>query len=78
MDREWRLGEDVHPEDSILDGITFEELIVTVKCNCEKLTPENAKRELKQILEGRLEDMYFLFEKNLDVILAMARSRRNG
>ena len=25
MEREWKLGEDLYPEDNILDGITFDE-----------------------------------------------------
>ena len=28
MEREWRLGKDLYPEDNLLDGITFDDLIL--------------------------------------------------
>ena len=77
-ERQWKLGEDLFPEDNMLDGFSFEDMIVLVKCNCEELTPANARKELEQMLASKLEDMYFLFDKNIDKILEIARSRRNG
>ena len=32
MEREWRLGKDLYPEDNLLDGITFDDLILAVLC----------------------------------------------
>lgn len=77
-ERQWKLGEDLFPEDNMLDGFSFEDMIVLVKCNCEDLTPANARKELEQMLASRLEDMYFLFDKNIDKILEIARSRRSN
>lgn len=77
-EKQWKLGEDLFPEDNMLDGFSFEDMIVLVKCNCENLTPENARKELEQMLASRLEDMYFLFDKNIDKILEIARSRRSN
>lgn len=77
-EKQWKLGEDLFPEDNMLDGFSFEDMIVLVKCNCEELTPANARKELEQMLASRLEDMYFLFDKNIDKILENARSRRSN
>ena len=76
--RKWKLGEDLYPEDNMLDGFTIEDVIVLVKCNCEELTQATARKELEQMLASRLEDMYFLFDNNIDKILEIARSRRSN
>ena len=36
MDQNWKLGDDMVVSDNLLDGITFEDLILTVHCNCWK------------------------------------------
>ena len=30
MERDWKLGKDLYPEDNLLDGITFDDLILAV------------------------------------------------
>ena len=40
--RKWKLGDDL----SVLDEITFKELITTIHCNCQCITPENVQRNL--------------------------------
>ena len=75
-DRKWMLGEDLSTYDELLGGLTFDDLILTVHCNVRKdqITPEAVRRELKKnILEGRLEDMWFLVEKNMDKIIEYSR-----
>ena len=32
-EREWKLGEDLVTSDSLLDGLTFDDLILAVHCN---------------------------------------------
>jgi len=76
MDRQWRLGEDLHPKDNMLDGFTFEDLILSLHHRSD-VSPESAKKELKDILESRLEDMYFLFDNNIDIIIEEALKGRN-
>ena len=78
MERQWKLGEDLYPEDSILDGITFAELILQVHCNCRKVTPEAVKKEMNELLETKMEDMRFLLEKNIDRIMEEALKGRNN
>ena len=75
-DRNWRLGEDLHTSDNLLDAVTFDELILTVHCNCPVLNPEAVKKSLNEILSIRLQDMAYLLERNIDVIIAEARKGR--
>lgn len=75
-EREWRLGEDLVTSDNLLDGLTFDELILTVHCNCRAITPAAVRSELKEILESRKQDMMCLLEKNMDAIMAEARKGR--
>ena len=72
-DKAWKLGDDLYPEDNLLDGITFGELILTVHCNCQTITPQAVQRELRKILEIRKQDMEFLLKKNMDAIMEDAR-----
>lgn len=76
-ERQWKLGEDLFPEDSLLDGFTFEDVITVLKSNCQNLTPTEAKKELRELVDSKLEDMYFLFENNCEEMLKIARSRRS-
>ena len=76
MEREWKLGEDLSREDSLLDGMSFDELILTVHCNCEKITPGAVRKELKDIIESRMIDTYFLVENNMSEIIALAKEGR--
>lgn len=72
----WMLGEDLILSDSLLDGLTFQDIILAVHCNCREITPEAVRAELKTMLEVRMQDMNFLMEKNMDAIMAEARKGR--
>ncbi len=76
MEREWKLGQDLSAHDNLLDGLTFDDLILAVHCSCRKVTPEAVRRELKEMMESRLQDMDFLLEKNMDAIIAAAMEGR--
>lgn len=75
-ERKWKLGDDLSTCDSLLDGLTFGELILTVHCNCRKITPEAVRKELNEIMEGRLADMRFLLDNNMDAIMEAAGKGR--
>ena len=74
--QEWKIGKDLSTYDNLLDGLTFDDLILAVHCNCRVITPEAARSELKEILESREQDMMCLLEKNMDAIMAEARKGR--
>ncbi len=75
-DRAWKLGDDLIISDNLLDGLTFDELILTVHHNCRIITPEAVRAELEEILAGRKQDMMFLLEQNMNTIIAEARKGR--
>lgn len=74
-EREWRLGEDLSTYDNLLDGVTFDDLILQMHCNVpkENMTPNCVRAQLHELLDGRLDDMWFLVEKNMDKIIEYSR-----
>lgn len=75
-ERSWKLGDDLSEQDNILDGITFEELITTVRCNCPTIDSNSVYTEFRRILEIREQDMYSLLNNNIGVIVAAAKKGR--
>lgn len=75
-ERSWKLGEDLSTEDNLFDPITFDELILTVYCNCSKITPKAVCEELQNIILGRLDDCTELLERNAAEIIRLAKEGR--
>lgn len=75
-DRNWKLGEDLSEVDSLVDDVTFRDLILAVHCNCQKITPDAVRTELNRIINQRLEDTFFLVENNMEQIIKEARKGR--
>lgn len=76
MEQNWKLGDDMVVSDNLLDSITFEDLILTVHCNCSKITEQAVKKELKEILAIHMQDMEFLLENNINKIIELASKNR--
>lgn len=76
MERQWKLGEDVSEHDNLLDGITFNQLIVSLHSGSERVTPAEVRKVVKDMLEIQLEDMWFLVDKNMDEIIKRAMKGR--
>lgn len=76
MEREWKLGVDLSTQDSLLDGLTFDDIILAVRCNCQTVTPPGVRKQLREIMDGRLQDMNFLLENNMAAIMAAATEGR--
>jgi hypothetical protein len=70
------LGKDLIPSDNLLDGVTFDDLILAVHCGCESINRDTVKTTMKEIMAQRREDMTFLLEKNMDAIIAQAMKGR--
>lgn len=68
----WKLGKDLLTSDTILDPVTFDDLILALKCNCEHITPDAVIIQATEILNQRLEDWKYLIENNIDEIIALA------
>jgi hypothetical protein len=75
-ERKYELGVDLLPSDSLLGGLTFDDLITAVRCNCREVTRAAVYTELSQMLASRKQDMNFLLEKNMDAIIAAAKEGR--
>lgn len=75
-EQKWKLGVDIFRQDNLLDGITFDDLILAVHCNCRTICPTAVRSELRKILEQRQEDMVYLLENNMDCIMEEAQHGR--
>ena len=73
----WKLGKDMISSDTILDPVTFDDLILALKCNCEHITPDAVIIQATEILNQRLEDWKYLIENNIDEIIALATDEPN-
>lgn len=69
---DWKLGKDMIPSDTILDPVTFGDLILALKCNCERITPDAVIIQATEIINQRLEDWKYLLENNMEEIIALA------
>ena len=75
-EKAWRLGDDLRTYDSLLDGLTFDDLILAVHCGVKKdeITEEKVWNVLyRELLNSRMADMSFLLRKNMDKIIECSR-----
>ena len=75
-ERKWILGDDLAASDNLLDGITFDDVILAVRCNCHVISRETVTKQFVEILEQRLFDMNELLDRNIDKIAEEARKGR--
>lgn len=68
----WKLGKDLLTSDAILDPVTFDDLILALKCNYAYIGETAVRTQMKEILDQRLEDVKYLIENNIDEIIALA------
>lgn len=68
----WKLGKDMLTSDTILDPVTFDDLILALKCSYAYIDETAVRTQMKEILDQRLEDVKYLIENNIDEIIALA------
>ena len=68
----WKLGKDMLTSDTILDPVTFDDLILALKCEYAYIGETAVRAQMKEILDQRLEDVNYLIENNIDEIIALA------
>lgn len=73
---DFRLGEDLSLEDNLMDGFTFEDIILQVHCNCRNINEKSVRQEVKELVLLRMEDMTELLDRNIDVIMKEAMKGR--
>lgn len=76
MERSWTLGDDLVTSDNLLDGVTFDDLILAVHCSSKEVNRASVHAELREILATRKQDMMFLVEKNMGAIIRAAKEGR--
>lgn len=76
MEKQWKLGEDMHPNDCIFDPITFEQIITALHCN-ERVIDEHAVlKVVREIMDSRVQDFHYLVTNNMQEIIAEAEKGR--
>lgn len=70
IDSRWKLGQGMCSDENILDPVTFDDLILALKCNYDHPNEAAVLYQAREIIEQRLEDYNYLIENNIDEILA--------
>lgn len=76
-ERQWKLNEDMHKSDCVLDPITFEDIILAVHHNSQVPNERAVKQAIKDILEIRMQDFEYIVANNINEIIAEAKKGRN-
>ena len=76
MEKEWTLGKDLHAQDSLFDGFTFQELIDTLCCNEPVIDEVTVRRVANEMLKLRLTDFIFLLDNNIHTIIEAAQKSK--
>ena len=61
--------------DSLLDGITFEDLIITLQSNEKVIDEEAVKRVFEDLVRANLKDARFLLKEKMQFIIDSASDR---
>lgn len=75
-ENQWKLGIDMVSSDNMMDGFTFDDVILAVHHNCRKITPDQVRKQVYEILANRLEDLNYLLDNNIEEIMQEARKGR--
>lgn len=75
-ERQWKLGEDLHPTDNILDPITFEDIITALRCNEVVIDRRAIQNVINEFMDTRMQDFDHLINNNINEIIAEAKKGR--
>lgn len=64
-ERRWKLGQGMCSDEYILDPVSFDDLILALRCNYGQVSESEIMVQAKEIIEQRLEDYWYLVEHNL-------------
>ncbi len=78
FERKWKLGEDCFPSDCTLDPVTFDDIILAVRHNSPVPSEKEVLAVAKDIIEGRLEDYWYLVKNNIEEILEAVDRMKRG
>ena len=77
IERQWKLGEDLHEDDAIFDQITFNDIILALHCGERVIDEKAVIRVANRIIDERLQDFQYLIRNNMNEIIAEAKKGRN-
>lgn len=77
IEPKWKLGEDLHEDDAIFDQITFNDIILALHCNERVIDRKTVLKVFKEIMDIHMQDFEYLFNNNIDEIIAKAKEGRN-
>lgn len=75
-EKQWKLGDDMFLEDNMFDPITFDEVVMTVRCNCREINYESVRKTAMEILESRKEDFIYLLYNNMNEIIKEVKKQK--
>ena len=76
MERNWKLGADMFLEDELCGGVTFEDIVTAVQCNCPEITEAAVMKETIACKQMRQEDFFWLLTRNMNEIIAEVNRRK--
>lgn len=75
-EKQWKLGYDMFLEDNMFDPITFDEVVMTVRCNCREINCESVRKTAMEILESRKEDFIYFLYNNMNEIIKEVKKQK--
>ena len=75
-DTKWKLGVDMFAEDELCSGVTFDDIITAVQCNCQEITEAAVMNEAIACKQMRQEDFFWLLTRNMNEIIAEVKRRK--
>ena len=76
MERAWKLGADVHENDNLMDGFTYEDIITALHCAEPVIDEAAVRRTVNEIYRQNITNMYELLEINIKEIIKLAKACR--
>ena len=67
-----------HPKDDVLDGITYEQLIVSLHAGEPVIDEKAVKRVFEYMLDNHIEDARYMLKKHMKDIIKEARIGRES
>ena len=76
IERQWKLGEDMHITDNILDPITFEDIILALHHNEQVIDRRAIQNVINEMMDIRMQDFDHIINNNINEIIAEAAKGR--
>lgn len=69
LNEKLNLRESVHPKDTLMSGITFEDLIIAVESNEKEINKSTITKVYNELLKSNMKDAQSELNKNMDWII---------